>query len=228
MAFLISPCKKIVYCPIFKTLSTSISTYFKQHGWSEINNRSITNDHIKLIFMRHPIDRLVSALNYIRHRSNLSNDIITQILNDNHIIMDHHTQSFFTSLRKIPFQSLLNNTYIIPTNEHLEKMFNLFFKKYNYEYNFSDVPKQNITPNDQKIFNKDNIPSEGCDLDIDLILWESMCTSYNWWKLDPDYKKEIIDIQPSWRKHHFFVSFDDVIKDTANQKIIKLLAILED
>ena len=80
MAFLISPCKKIVYCPIFKTLSTSISTYFKQHGWSEIINRSITNDHIKLVFMRHPIDRLASALNYIRCRSNLSNDIITQML----------------------------------------------------------------------------------------------------------------------------------------------------
>lgn len=192
----VSPCGKIVYLEQLKVMSNSMKVFLTERNWKPIPKELIKASQTKLVLMRHPYDRIKSALAQAQVSSGLDKHTIDTISSKGMLLIDDHIAGFIGNLRRwewnydeFNIENLTQNLIILPINAHFPKMFELFFKKFNYDYNYNDVPRLNVSSNRRSIDYDDKMINGFFELELDTRLWNIIDTTYNWYRLDPEYKK---------------------------------------
>ena len=214
----VSPCEKIVYLAQYKVMSQSMEVFLREKNWKSISIEDVQASQTKLVLMRDPRDRLKSALIQAQTNAGLDNDIIDLIFSKKMLLIDSHITGFIGNLRfweDHNIENLLQNLVIIPINDFFPSVFNLFFKKFNYDYDYNDVPKLNVSLNKTPITDYTNFINGLLELDLDTRLWDIIDTQYRWYRLGPDYKKT-----PALPNIKVNVNLNDIINNVDSLRYI--------
>ena len=214
---LISPCEKIVYIAQYKVMSQSMEAFLRERNWRAITTEETQASQTKLVIMRNPYDRLVSALSQAQIESGFDQDTIDLIFSKKMLLIDGHITGFIGNLRRWEEQdldNLLQNLTILPLNNYFPTMFNLFFKQFDYDYNHSDIPRLNASSY-KKTYLPEDMLNGLLELELDIKLWNIIDTTYRWYRLDPDYKIHIKHVLKNT------TTLDSIIDDNDSLRFVR-------
>ncbi len=182
--FIISPCKKVAYCPTLKTMTTSMLTYLvKKEKFTPVDEFD-TSETVTLFLMREPIERRISGLQQAAKAAqaftDINDDTVLALYKNNIWFDDQHTQSFYSDLGCDYIFDKLDNCAIIAMDNNLQELFDNFFSSMNLNIRYNDIPVYNknttvLASAIQELFKNTKFNTLG--LAHDIRIWDIITTN---------------------------------------------------